>query len=131
MTCRNANEVFKEIFESLLSRYQIRLETPMKGSDFNFIFDGVSLLYYQRYKINFKCGGSNIDSPDWIKTKKTPINPKSKNDKYFQYAATVVLNVDEIKKDPGRVSNIKPFINKDKWDGIKDASKIDDWKTFE
>ena len=53
MTCRNANEVFKEIFESLLSRYQSRLETPRKGSDFNFIFDSVSLLYYQGCKIKF------------------------------------------------------------------------------
>ena len=36
-TYDNANEVIKEIFESLLSRYQIGLETSMKGSDF--IFD--------------------------------------------------------------------------------------------
>ena len=37
ITYDNANEVIKEIFESLLSRYQIGLETSMKGSDF--IFD--------------------------------------------------------------------------------------------
>ena len=42
---RNANKVIKEIFESLLSRYQIGLETSMKWSDF--IFDGVSLLCYK------------------------------------------------------------------------------------
>ena len=29
------------------------------------------------------------------------------------------------------VSNIKLFINKNKWKGINYASKIDDWKTFE
>ena len=33
----NAEEVIKELFESLLNRYQIRLETSMRGSDF--IFD--------------------------------------------------------------------------------------------
>ena len=45
MTYDNINESIKEIFESLLSRYQIGLETLMRGSDF--IFDGVNLLYYK------------------------------------------------------------------------------------
>ena len=64
----NANEVVDELFKSLLSRYQICLETLVKGSDF--IFNSVELLYYKYHKINFKCGGSYIDSPDWIKRKK-------------------------------------------------------------
>ena len=45
MTYDNANEVIEEIFESLLSKYQMGLETSIKGSDF--IFDDVSLLYYK------------------------------------------------------------------------------------
>ena len=47
----NANEVIEKIFESLLSRYQIVIETSKKRSDF--IFDGVNLLYYKCHKINF------------------------------------------------------------------------------
>ena len=39
----NAKEVVNELFESLLSRYQIGLKTSMRGSDF--IFDSVQLLY--------------------------------------------------------------------------------------
>ena len=35
----------------------------MRGSDF--IFDYVHLLYYKCHKINFKRGGSYIDSSDW------------------------------------------------------------------
>ena len=61
MTYDNANEVIKEIFQSLLSSYQIGLETSMRGSDF--IFDCVNLLYYKCHKINIKHGGSYIDSP--------------------------------------------------------------------
>ena len=45
--------------------------------------------------------------------------------------ATVALNPEEIKSDPQRISKIKPFINKYKWNGIKYLSKIDDWKMFE
>ena len=40
----------------------------MKGS--GFIFDCVHSSYYKCHKINFKPGGSYIDSPDWIKKKK-------------------------------------------------------------
>ena len=44
----------------------------MKGSEF--VFDYVPLLYYKYHKINPNRGGSYIDSPDWIKSKKTAIN---------------------------------------------------------
>ena len=80
-------------FFNLLSRYQIGLELSMRGSG----FDGVKLLSYKCHKINFKCGGSYIDSPDWIK--KATINSKKK---CFQYAAMVALNYGEIKWNPER-----------------------------
>ena len=53
-----ADEIVEEVFESLLSRHQIGLETSMKGS--NFIFDGVNVLFYKCHKIDFKRGGSYI-----------------------------------------------------------------------
>ena len=56
-------KLFKS-FESLFSRYQIWLETSMKGSVF--IFDYIDSFPYKCYKINLKRGGSNIDSPYWI-----------------------------------------------------------------
>ena len=53
-----ADEVIEECFESLFKRYQIGIETSMKGSDF--IFDCVNLLYYNFRKINTKHGGLYI-----------------------------------------------------------------------
>ena len=50
----------------------------MRGSDF--IFDLVQMMYYKCHKIDFKRGGSYIDSPDWIKKKKATINPKNTDD---------------------------------------------------
>ena len=88
----------------------------MKESDF--IFDSVQLMYYKCRKVNFMCGGSYIDSPDWIKKKKATINPKNTDGKCFQYAATVALNYEEMESHPERVSSIKPFINKYNWQGI-------------
>ena len=73
-----------------------------------FVFSYVPLLNYKCYKINLNRGGSNVDSPDRIKYKKVTINPINKKDKYFQFA----LNYEEIKKDPQRITKIKPFLNK-------------------
>ena len=68
MISEKADKVIEEFFESLLNRYQNRLEISMRGS--NFIFDCVHSLYYKCHKINFNHGGSYLDSSDWIKTKK-------------------------------------------------------------
>ena len=56
----------------------------MKGS--KFVFDSVDLLNYKLHKISSNWGGSYIDSPKWLKNKKATINPKSIDDKCFQYA---------------------------------------------
>ena len=67
-----ADEVIKELFDSLKNRYQDNLEA-MKGN--KFVFDYVHLLYYKCHKINQNCGGSYIDSLYSIKNKKVTINP--------------------------------------------------------
>ena len=59
---------------------------------------------YKCYKIIFKRGGPIIDSPDWIEEQKLTA------DKCSWYAVTVALNDWEIKWNPERISNIKPFI---------------------
>ena len=37
-----------------------------------------------------------------VKNKKATINPKNNDEKCFQYAITVALNLEQIKKDPQR-----------------------------
>ena len=70
-----ADEVMKNLFDSLKSGYQNNLES-MKGSEF--VFDYVQLLYYKCHKTNFNRDGSYISSPDWINNKKGTINPINK-----------------------------------------------------
>ena len=94
------DDVIEEFFKSFLKRYEENLQNKMRGSEFE--FDGVNFLYYDFNKISINRGGSYIDSPKWLKDKKSTINPKIKDHKCFQYAATLALNLDKVKKDPQR-----------------------------
>ena len=52
----------------------------------------------------------------WFDKKQATINPINKVDnKCFRYAVTVALNYEEIKKDPQRITKIKPSIDKYNW----------------
>ena len=55
--------------------------------------------------ISLNRGGSYIDSLKLLKTKNATINTKNNNDKCFQYAITVALSHEQIKKDPQKNSN--------------------------
>ena len=75
MIADEADKFIKELFDSLKNRYQNNLES-MKGS--KFVFDYVWLWDYKCHKINPNHRGSYLDSPDWIKNKKSRINPINK-----------------------------------------------------
>ena len=125
----NNDDIIEQLFESLLQKYEENLQNKMRGSEFE--FDGVNFLYYDFNKTSINRGGSYIDSPKWLKDKKSTINPKNSDDKCFQYAVTLALNLDKIKKDPQRVSKIKPFIEKYNRENIDFPSTSKDWKKFE
>ena len=75
------DDIIEQLFESLLQKYEENLQNKMKRLDFEF---DVNFLYY--------------DSPKWLKDKKSIINPKNNDNKCFQYAITLALNLDKIKK---------------------------------
>ena len=96
MICDDADEVIKKLFDSNIyqNRYQNNLQS-ISGSDF--VLDYAQLLHYKCHKIN--------------------LNRNNKSNKCFQYAVTVTLNHEEIKKDPQRITKIKSFLNKYNWKG--------------
>ena len=123
------DDIIEQLFESLLQKYEENLQNKMRGSEFE--FDGVNFLYYDFNKTSINRGGSYIDSPKWLKDKKSTINPKNSDNKCFQYAVTLALNLDKIKKDPQRVSKIKPSIEKYNWEDTDFPSTSKDCKKFE
>ena len=129
MMVSETNDIIEEFFKSLLQKYQEGLEESMEGSEF--VRDSIDLLHYHLQKISLKRGGSHIDSPEWAKDKKATINPKNNSNNSFQYALTVALNYQIIKKDLLRISKIKPFINQYNWKEVDFPSEQKDWKKLE
>ena len=62
MSHNNANEVVDKRNESLFSRYQGNLEKSMERT--GFIYDSVQLIYYKCHKVDFRRGGSYINSSE-------------------------------------------------------------------
>ena len=129
MIGNETDENIGKLFETLLQKCQEGLEKSMKGSEF--IFDSIDVLSYNLKKISLNRGGSYIDSPKWLKNKKATINPKNYDDKCFQYAVTAALNHEQIKKDPQRISKIKPLIDQYNRKEIKFSSHKKDWNELE
>ena len=125
----DTDEVIKLLFESILKIYELNLQEKLKGSDF--AFDGVNFFYYDFNKTSINRGGSYIDSPQWLKNKKSTINPKNNDDKCFQYAVTLALNLNSIDNHPRRISKIKPFTDQYNWKHIDFTAMSKDWKKFE
>ena len=89
------------------------------------------LFYYNFSKTSIYRGGTYVDSPKWLKDKKSTINPKNNDDKCFQYAVTLALNLDNINKHPQRISKIKHFINQYNWKNIDFPPTNKDWRKLE
>ena len=129
MNGSDTDEIIEGLLESFLQKYEENLQEKMKGSDFE--FDGVNFLYYDFNKTSLNRGRSYIDSPQWLRNEKSTINPINNDYKCFQDAVTLALNLDKIRKNPQRISKIKPFIDQYNWKDIDFPATSKDWKKIE
>ena len=126
----DTNEIVKELFESIIKKYQELMEYSTKNS--GLILEGVELMNYDINKITINRGGSYIKSPTWLKSKECTINPQNKYDNNcFQYALTDTLNYEKINNHPAKLSKIRPFIDQYNRSEINFPSNQKDWKKFE
>ena len=129
MSSDDTDEIIKLLFESFLKRFEENLQNKMRGSEFE--FDGINFFYYDFNKTSIYGSGTYIDSPKWLKNKKSTINPKNNDNKCFEYAVTLALNLDNINKYSQRISKIKPFIDQYNWKDIDFPPTNKDWRKFE
>ena len=124
----NTNEIIRDLFNSILRRYQGGLHQLMRGSEF--VFDYVESLNHIFYKVDLKRSESYIET-EWLKDKGATINCQNDDDKCFQYGIAIALNYDEIESNHQRVNKVKPFIDQYSWKDINFPSHVDDWKKIE
>ena len=67
-------------------------------------------------------------SSEWWRSKKESI---TNEDNCIQNALNDSLDYQRIKKDPQKISKLKPYINQYNWKGTKFPSDKEDWKKFE
>ena len=70
-------------------------------------------------------------TPEWLKLKRSVLNPNNNDNKCFQYSVILSLYHEQIGKNYCRISNIKPFINNFNWENINFPPQEQDYKTFE
>ena len=130
MISNETNNIITELFNSIFKKYQEGLETKMKGS--SFIFYHVNLLYYHLHKVSLNRGGSCIDSPEFIKHKKSTINPQNKDDdECLRHVIIAALRYTEINNNPERVSKLSLFSNNYNWKDIGFPLLPKDWEKIE
>ena len=89
MRSSGTNEIVKKSFESIIQKYQELIEYSTKNS--GLILEGIELMNYDINKITINRGGSYIESPTWLKSKKCTINPQNKNDKTIVFNMVLLL----------------------------------------
>ena len=71
---------------------------------------------------------SELNSLGWLRGKKEALINKNNS---FQNALNDALNYQTIKTNPGRLSKLKPYINRYNWEEIEFPAAPKDWKKFE
>ena len=72
-----------------------------------------------------------LNSSGWLRAKKKAIiNNNKNNNNDFQNALDDALNYQAIEKNPQRISRLKPYINKYKWEGIDFPARPKEWIKF-
>ena len=129
MSGSETEEIIESLYRYLLQNYNDNLQEKMRGSDF--VFNGINYFYYDYNKVSISKGGSYIESPKWLKDKKSTVNQKNNDYKCFQYATTLALNFDRVTNHPERVVKVKSFIDKYNWNYINFPATKKDWNRFE
>ena len=124
MSGSETEEIIEPLCRSLLQNYQDNLQEKMRGSDF--VFNEINYFYYDFNRVSVY-----IESPKWLKDKKSTINQKNNDYKCFQYITTLALNFNRVTNHPERTTKVKSFINSYNWTDINFPATRKDWNRFE
>ena len=108
---------------TLLYKSEYSLERENKALLLRINDDDNGKYYYFAVKSKLE-----LYSSEQLRSKKESI---TNEDNCFQNALNDSLDYQKIKKDPQKISKLKPYINQYNWKDIKFPSDKEDWKKFE
>ena len=114
----------------MLAYIKAQTENP-KFPESGFTLDKIMHLCRNFHKLALTRGGSYIELPKWLKSKKAVINPQNKDEECFKWAAIAALHHEEIKNKFERISLLKPYENRYNWKGLEFPVSIKKIDKFE
>ena len=118
------------LIERMLAYIKTQTENP-KFPESGFTLDKIMHLYINFHKLALTRGGSYIELPKCIKSKKAVINPQNKDEECFKWAAIAALHHEEIKNNLERISLLRPYENQYNWKGLEFPVSIKKIDKFE
>ena len=112
---------------------QLLMDNLLKQSEINKILKD-STINNKESMINDilnKNKNTYVETPICIRFKKAVLNPKSNDNKSFQYSITLSLYHKEIGNNFNRITKIKRYINNFNWNNINFPPIKQDYQTFE
>ena len=119
-----------DLIERMLAYIKTQTEHP-KFPESGFALDKIMHLYINFHELALTRGGSYIELPKWLKSKKAVINPQNKDEECFKWAAIAALHHEEIKNKFERISLLKPYENRYNWKGLEFPVSIKKIDKFE
>ena len=119
-----------DLIERMLAYIKAQTENP-KFPENGFTLDKIMHLYINFHRLALTVGGSYIELPRWIKSKKPVINPQNKDEESFKLVAIASLRHEEIKNNLERISLLRLYENQYNWIGFKFPVSIKKIDKFE
>ena len=107
----------EEIVYNMFAYIKTQIEHPALPKS-GFTLDHIMHLDIDFHQLQLTRGGSHIELPDWIASKKAVINPKNKDEECFKWAVIAALHHEEIDVHPERIAKLKPFVERYNWEGL-------------
>ena len=119
-----------DLIERMLAYIKTQTEHP-KFPESGFALDKIMHLYINFHELALTRGGSYIELPKWLKSKKAVIKAQNKDEECFKWAVIGAFHHEEIKKDHQRISRLRPYEKQYNWEGLEFPVSIKKIDKFE
>ncbi|XP_057310491.1 uncharacterized protein LOC130648455 [Hydractinia symbiolongicarpus] len=125
MTSVFQGTIVNESLDTMFAQMKTHIENPALPKS-GFSIGRIQHLDVDFHKLKLRWGSSYIETPKWIATKKAIINPNNNDQECLRWALIAVLHYEDIAKDPQRISKLRPYVDRYKWQGIEFPTSIKD-----